>query len=105
MSRTLRSTSVKSVNRRSSAIAASRLFVACLSNWVKKKLFFGISDRRMVVLLLGTHEETAPVARSPSLNSAFRQRTVAAEARVDYATSRLMEATAPSAITTQEDDE
>src|SRR5678816_1305758 len=55
MSRTLRSTSVKSVKRRSSATAASRLFVACLSNWVKKKLFFGISDRRMGgVLLLGT---------------------------------------------------
>jgi len=69
-----------------------------LSNWVKKKLFFGISDRRMDVLLLGTQRDRA-LARSSSIGSAFRQRTVMAAPRVGYATSRLMEATAPMAIT------
>src|SRR5206468_10476680 len=54
MSRTLLSTFVKSVSSRSSATAASRLFVACLSNWVKKKLFFGSSERRMAFPPLGT---------------------------------------------------
>src|SRR5688500_8753261 len=65
MSRTLLSTFVKSASSRSSATAASRLFVACLSNWLKKKLFFGISDSRMSSPFAG-HDKTARTV-TPSL--------------------------------------
>src|SRR5919108_4024373 len=89
MSRTLRSTSVKSVRSCSRATAASRLFVACLSNWLKKKLFFGIRERRMDILLVAAQKETAPAARSRPIWCAFRQRTVAAAPVLrDLATDR-----------------
>src|SRR5919201_5469832 len=55
MSRTLFSTSVKSLKSFARASAASTAFLACCSNRTKNSLFLGRSDRRTFLLLLSGH--------------------------------------------------
>ncbi len=124
ISRTLFSTSVKSLKSRSSACAASSAFCACCANWVKKMFFLGISvklgmavsfwaqkDRANgavhVVQLLDVRRLPAPGPRrvrsqtsfaDNSTGSVHRRITHPVEASAQ-ATSRRIETMAPIAMT------
>src|SRR6266702_3062562 len=88
MSRTFFSTSVKSLNRLSSACAASSEFCACWLNCVKKMFFFGIRDRLgMRSLLLWTQKHRADGAVQNVLVIASRRFPAPGPRRVRHQTS------------------